>query len=53
MFRYCFGSGDEIEMIGGSYYRGLNNYQSYGSIFLIYFWALVPQMDLKMVLVII
>ena len=42
----------------GNYYiivgfRGQNSYQYYDSIFLISLWLMVPQMDLKLILVII
>ena len=35
------------------YCRGLNNYQYYGSILPVELWSMVPQMDFKMILVII
>ena len=35
------------------YSRGISNFQYYGSIFLIQLWSMVPQMDFKMILVII
>ena len=39
--------------ISGLGFRGLDNYQYYGAIFLIYLLYMVPQIDLNMILLII